>query len=158
MTTAQVQLAALVEWVKASSANKKAPLGKDMIIRGAFAVFLPRALNAPPDPLAVGPEHLPLWIPEQQALAGLPPVPTDPTTSQPRVADRLRHLVWMFEEERFQGALIPLTDPAESLQITLDRHVPALDLDQHAAFFLPVWLFASEDRAWADARLPMVRP
>ncbi|WP_242361888.1 hypothetical protein [Anaeromyxobacter sp. SG17] len=156
MTTAQARLAALAEWVKASSANEKAPLGKDTIVRGAFAVFLPRPLNAPPDPFAVGPEHLPLWIPEQQSIADLPPLPTDPTTSQPRVADRLRHLVWMFDG-RFHGALIPLSDPAEALQTALDRHLPGLDLDHHPALFLPVWQLVGEDWAWADARLPLVR-
>jgi hypothetical protein len=161
MTRAQEQLAALAEWIKQSSARYPTPLaaigrGRDWVEPGPYAVFVPQPLDASPTD-SFAPRHLPLWIPEQQAIPGLPPAAQDEPENQNHVADRLRHLIWMFQSERFRGALIPLTDPAEPLQVALDGHTPGLDLGEHLAVFLPLWNLTGEHRAWADAQLPLVR-
>jgi hypothetical protein len=155
MTQAQERLAALVEWISQSSANDKAPLG-GTIVRGPYALIVPKALDLPPDD-AFAAGHLPLWIPEQQAIPGLPPVTQGEPQCQDHVACRLQHLIWTYQAGRFQGVLIPLTDPAESLQAALDRHAPGLDLEANLALFLPLWRLFGELRAWADAQLPLVR-
>lgn len=158
MALAHERLAKLVDWVKQSSASYPTPLRHDTVDVGPFAVFIPWSLNLAPVPNLVGPGHLPLWIPESQAIAGLPPPPvTESPASQPRLSDRLSHLVWTFGDRRFEGALIPLTNPAESLQTALDRHVPGLDLNLHPALFLPLWPLDADTRAWVDAQLPLVR-
>lgn len=157
MTRAQDRLALLVEWVKQSSASYRTPLGGDWVEPGPYAVIVPQDLDTSPDTSAFAPRHLPLWIPESQALPGLAPVTQGEPENQDHVPERLRHLIWMFQDGRFQGALIPLTDPAESLQTALDRHIPALDLAECPAVFLPLWKLDPKSRIWADAQLPLVR-
>ena len=138
MTEAQTHLAALADWIKASSAPRKTPLGGDTLV-GPFAVLVPLALDQAPAP-TFDPEALPLWIPEAQAPADLPAIDTSAPASQDRKAQRLGHIVWMVQEGRFPGIqLIDLTDPGETLQAALDREAPGLDLDQTAAVFLPRW-------------------
>jgi hypothetical protein len=159
MARAQDRLAALVEWVKQSSASYPTPLGHETAV-GPYAVFISQALNLPPNPCGLGLGHLPLWLPASQAIPALPPLPFDlaePPASQGRAGDRLRHLVWVFEAGRFEGALIPLTDPAEPLQAALDRHVPDLDLAEVPALFLRVWDLNGDDTVWIAPRLPLVR-
>jgi hypothetical protein len=138
MTAAQQALSALADWIKASSAPRKTPLGGDTLV-GPFAVLVPLALDQASAP-TFDPEALPLWIPEAQAPAGLPAIDTSAPASQDRKAQRLAHIVWMVQEGRFPGVqLIDLTDPGETLQAALDREAPGLDLDQTAAVFLPRW-------------------
>ena len=138
MTAAQQALSALADWIKASSAPRKTPLGGDTLV-GPFAVLVPLALGQAPAP-TFDPEALPLWIPEAQAPADLPAIDTSAPASQDRKAQRLGHIVWMVQEGRFPGIqLIDLTDPSETLQAALDREAPGLDLDQTAAVFLPRW-------------------
>ena len=138
MTAAQQALSALADWIKASSAPRKTPLGGDTLV-GPFAVLVPLALDQAPAP-TFDPEALPLWIPEAQAPAGLPAIDTSAPASQDRKAQRLAHIVWMVQEGRFPGVqLIDLTDPSETLQAALDREAPGLDFDQTAAVFLPRW-------------------
>lgn len=155
MTRAQERLAAFVEWVKASSTSYKAPNGRDTVVKGPYAVFIPQALSLPPGP-TFAPEHLPLWIPEQQAVPGLPPFVQDPPMSQPSVADRLGHIVWCFTDGRFEGAILSLTDPDEPLQSVMDRQAPALDLSTHPVLFAPVWGLDVEAAEFLDRRLPLV--
>lgn len=155
MSLAQDRLRELVEWVKASSTDVPAPLGHDTIVRGPYAVFVPQNLNLPPSP-AFDSRHLPLWVPADQSVLGLPSWNVNPPQSQDHTDQRLRHIIWMFESGRFKGALIGLTDPSESLQTALDQQLPGLDLEVTLALFLPLWLLNPEDRAWAEARLPIV--
>ena len=157
MTRAQERLATLVEWVKQSSKDSMAPLGKDRIVYGPYAVFVPQALNLPPEPM-FAPEHLPLWIPEQQATPDLPPFNQDTPLMRGPMDSRLQHIVWKWMDGWFPGALLALTDPAEPLQGVLDRQLPGLDLDDCPAIFLPVWQLRGNDlRAWGLRQLPLVR-
>ncbi len=94
MTAAQERLASFVEWIKASSTPRRAPLGRDVIDPGPQAILVPAALNLPPTP-NFDPKHLPLWIAEQQAVSGLPSFTQDPPTGQGLASDRIRHLIWM---------------------------------------------------------------
>lgn len=138
MTPAQETVTALADWIKASSAPRKTPLGGDTLV-GPFAVLVPLALDQAPTP-TFDPGALPLWIPEAQAPADLPAIDTSAPASQDRKAQRLAHIVWMVQDGRFPGVqLIDLTDPSETLQAALDRQAPGLDLDQTAAVFLPRW-------------------
>jgi hypothetical protein len=138
MTPAQEAVTALADWIKASSAPRKTPLGGDTLV-GPFAVLVPLALNQAPAP-AFDPGALPLWIPDTQAPADLPAIDTSAPASQDHKAQRMGHIVWMVQEGRFPGVqLIDLTDPGETLQTALDREAPGLDLDQTAAVFLPRW-------------------
>ena len=137
MTEAQTHLAALSDWINASSQNYQTRLAT--VERGPFAVLVPLPLDQAPAP-TFDPEALPLWIPEAQAPADLPTIDTSAPASQDRKAQRLGHIVWMVQEGRFPGIqLIDLTDPGETLQAALDRQAPGLDLDQTAAVFLPRW-------------------
>ncbi|MCV4385617.1 hypothetical protein OD793_09760 [Pseudomonas aeruginosa] len=138
MTEAQTHLAALADWIKASSAPRKTPLGGDTLV-GPFAVLVPLALDQAPAP-TFDPEALPLWVLQAQAPADLSAIDTSAPASQDHKAQRLGHIVWMVQEGRFPGIqLIDLTDPSETLQAALDRQAPGLDLDQTAAVFLPRW-------------------
>ncbi|HBO7378315.1 TPA: hypothetical protein VDW17_003029 [Pseudomonas aeruginosa] len=138
MTEAQTHLAPLADWIKASSAPRKTPLGGDTLV-GPFAVLVPLALDQAPAP-TFDPEALPLWVLQAQAPADLPAIDTSAPASQDHKAQRLAHIVWMVQEGRFPGVqLIDLTDPGETLQAALDREAPGLDLDQTAAVFLPRW-------------------
>ena len=137
MTAAQQALSALADWIKASSQNYQTRLAT--VERGPFAVLVPLALDQAPAP-TFDPEALPLWIPEAQAPADLPAIDTSAPASQDHKAQRLAHLIWMVTDARFPNVrLINLTDPAEPLQVALDREAPGLDLDQTAAVFLPRW-------------------
>ncbi|HBP6760455.1 hypothetical protein ACOAOW_13630 [Pseudomonas aeruginosa] len=137
MTAAQQALSALADWIKASSQNYQTRLAT--VERGSFAVLVPLALDQAPAPI-FDPGALPLWIPAAQAPADLPAIDTSAPASQDHKAQRLGHIVWMVQEERFPGVqLIDLTDPSETLQAALDREAPGLDLDQTAAVFLPRW-------------------
>lgn len=137
MTQAQTQLAALADWIKASSAGYKTRLAT--VERGPYAVLVPQALDQAPAP-TFDPEALPMWIPEAQAPADLPAIDTSAPASQDRMPQRLGHIVWMVEDGRFPGLLlIDLTDPEETLQAALDRQAPGLDLEQTAVVFLPRW-------------------
>lgn len=156
MATAQERLAVLVEWVQLSSARRPTPLGRDWIEPGPWAVFVPQALNLPPTP-TFDAKHLPLWIPSQQAMLDLPPFNVAAPTGQGSMADRLKHLLWKFQDGLFSGALLALTEPQEPLQSALDRQLPSLDLGQYPALFLPVWSLPTEDRTWALAQLPVLR-
>lgn len=138
MTPAQEAVTALADWIKASSAPRKTPLGGDTLV-GPFAVLVPLALDQAPAP-TFDPEALPLWVLQAQAPADLPAIDTSAPASQDHKAQRLAHIVWMVQEGRFPGVqLIDLTDPGETLQAALDREAPGLDLDQTAAVFLPRW-------------------
>jgi hypothetical protein len=138
MTQAQDAITALADWIKASSAPRKTPLGGDTLV-GPYAVLVAQDLALPPAP-SFDPEALPLWIPEAQAPADLPPIDIGAPASQDHMAQRLAHLIWMVTDARFPNVrLINLTDPAEPLQVALDREAPGLDLDQTAAVFLPRW-------------------
>lgn len=138
MTQAQDAITALADWIKASSAPRKTPLGGDTLV-GPYAVLVAQDLALPPAP-TFDPEALPLWMPEVQAPADLPAIDTSAPASQDHKAQRLGHIVWMVQEGRFPGVqLIDLTDPGETLQAALDREAPGLDLDQTAAVFLPRW-------------------
>lgn len=137
MTEAQTHLAALADWIKASSQNYQTRLAT--VERGPFAVLVPLALDQAPAP-TFDPEALPLWVLQAQAPTDLPPIDTSAPASQDRKAQRLGHVVWMVQDGRFPGIqLIDLTDPSETLQAALDRQAPGLDLDQTAAVFLPRW-------------------
>jgi hypothetical protein len=159
VTRAQEKLAALAEWFMECSEPIPPPL-HGTVTRGSHAVFVPQRLELPPNDGGLSREHLPVFIPDSQAVASLPTMPTTgsctPTRSFPRVAadratdpdgqgraaDRLHHIVWRFQngdEPRCKGALIPLTNPAEPLRAALDRAFPGLDLAQHPALFLPMW-------------------
>jgi hypothetical protein len=131
VTKAQQQLAALVEWVKASSCDRMAPLGKARIVYGPYAVFVPQSLALAPGP-TFAPEHLPLWLPEQQSIPGLPPFTHDPQPGQGPASSRLRHIVWCWMDARFQGGLLGMTDPEEPLQNALGRQLPAFDLNENS--------------------------
>lgn len=138
MTQAQDAITALADWIKASSAPRKTPLGGDTLV-GPFAVLVPLALDQAPAP-TFDPGALPLWVLQAQAPADLPAIDTSAPASQDHKAQRLGHIVWMVQEGRFPGIqLIDLTDPGETLQAALDREAPDLDLDQTAAVFLPRW-------------------
>lgn len=137
MTTAQQALSALADWIKASSQNYQTRLAT--VERGPFAVLVPLALDQAPAP-TFDPEALPLWIPAAQAPADLPAIDIGAPASQDHMAQRLAHLIWMVTDARFPNVrLINLTDPAESLQVALDREAPGLDLDQTAVVFLRGW-------------------
>ena len=137
MTEAQTHLAALSDWINASSQNYQTRLAT--VERGPFAVLVPLALDQAPAP-TFDPEALPLWVLQAQAPADLPAIDTSAPASQDHKAQRLAHIVWMVQEGRFPGVqLIDLTDPSETLQAALDRQAPGLDLDQTAAVFLPRW-------------------
>lgn len=155
MTTAQRRLGMFVEWIVASSRDAKAPLGKDTIVYGPYAVFVPQELSEPPNP-TFAPEHLPLWIPNQQSIPGLPPSTQDPPLSRGSPDSRVRHIVWKWLDGWFQGALIGLPDPTETLRASLDRHLPGLDLVEHAAIFMPLWPLAPEVRGWVERQLPIL--
>ena len=71
---------------------------------------------------------------------------------------RLRHVVWLTQDARFELALVGLTDPAEPLRAALDRQLPGLDLAEYPAVFAPLWTLAAEHRAYAEQRLPLARP
>ena len=138
MTTVQQALSALADWIAASSAPRKTPLGGDTLV-GPFAVLVVQDLSLTPAPLQHE-DGLPLWLSPDQAPQDLQPLPDAPPTSQDHKAQRLGHIVWMVQEGRFPGIqLIDLTDPSETLQAALDREAPGLDLDQTAAVFLPRW-------------------
>lgn len=138
MTQAQNAITALADWIKASSAPRKTPLGGDTLV-GPYAVLVPLALDQAPAP-TFDPGALPLWIPAAQAPADLPAIDTSAPASQDHKAQRLGHIVWMVQEGRFPGIqLIDLTDPSETLQAALDREAPGLDLDQTAVVFLRGW-------------------
>jgi len=138
MTQAQDAITALADWIKASSAPRKTPLGGDTLV-GPYAVLVAQDLALPPAP-SFDPEALPLWIPEAQAPADLPPIDIGAPASQDHMAQRLAHLIWMVTDARFPNVrLINLTDPAEPLQVALDREAPGLDLDQTAVVFLRGW-------------------
>ncbi|MBI5070376.1 MAG: hypothetical protein HZB56_19240 [Deltaproteobacteria bacterium] len=133
-----------------------APLGKDVIHRGPYAVFVPQNLNLAPTPnFAAG--HLPLWLPAEQAVPSTPTFTQPAPENQDHVAMRLRHIHWMFTEGRFEGALLALTDPDESLGSALDRQLPGLDLSEFPALFLPVWRLDAEHRTWLEGHLPLLR-
>lgn len=154
MTEAQTRLAALSDWINASSESYQTRLAN--VERGPFAVLVPRALDQAPAP-TFDPEALPMWIPAAQAPADLPAIDTSAPASQDRMPQRLRHVVWKQQDGQFPGvALIGLTDPAETLQAVLDREAPGLDLAQTAAVFLPLWGLATEDTAFATNLLPLL--
>ncbi len=138
MTEAQTHLAALPDWIKASSAPRKTSLGGDTEV-GPFAVLVPLAADQAPAP-TFNPGALPLWVLQAQAPADLPAIDTSAPASQDHKVQRLGHIVWMVQDGRFPGIqLIDLTDAGETLQAALDREAPGLDLDQTAAVFLPRW-------------------
>lgn len=156
MTLAQERLAAFVAWLNESSASDKAPNGRDTIVRGPYALVVPADLSQPPGS-SFAPEHLPLWTPAQQAVPGLPSITADPPPCQPRVADRLRHIIWMFEQGRFAGAILSLTDPGEPLQAVMARQASALDLATHPVLFAPLWDLDADTRDLLDRHLPLIR-
>jgi hypothetical protein len=159
MARAQDHLAAMVEWVRQSSASYKTPLGHDTKV-GRWAVFIPQDLALPPNQAGLDLGYVPLWLPTSQAIPAIPSLPinpAEPPASQGRASDRLNHLVWVFEAGRFDGALIPVIDAAEPLQTALDRHAHGLDLTEVPALFLRVWGLGGDDTAWLAARLPLVR-
>jgi hypothetical protein len=147
----------LVEWVEASSTSYKAPLGKDTVIRGPWCILIPQALNQPPSPSTFDPAHLPLYLPEQQAFAGMSPWNVAPPQNQQAAAARLRHLIWMLMDLRFHGALLGLSDTQSTLQSVLDAQAPGLDLGELPVLFLPLWILDAEGRAWAESKLPLIR-
>lgn len=154
MTPAQEQIAALSDWITASSKDRKSPLG-DRIPVGPWAVLIPQSLDAVPGPeLPEG--NLPLWIPEEQAVSGLPPTPDTAPENQDVMIQRLNHLVWIFEEGRFTGALVGLTDPQETLLAALQREMPGYDLSQYPVLFIPLWALATGDRQRLTGKLPLV--
>lgn len=157
MTTAQQRLAKLVEWVVASSQDRMAPLGKDRIVYGPYAVFVPQDLTLPPSP-TFAPELLPLWLSAQQAIPGIPAYTQAAPLSRGRLDSRLRHLAWKWQDRWFQGALLGLTDPAEPLQSVLDRQLPDLDLSTHPALFAPLWDLDAGTRTFLERLLPLVTP
>lgn len=96
MTEAQTHLAALSDWIKASSAPRKTPLGGDTEV-GPFAVLVPLAADQAPAP-TFNPEALPLWVLQAQAPADLPAIDTSAPASQDHKAQRLGHIVWTVQE------------------------------------------------------------
>jgi hypothetical protein len=155
MTRAQERLATFVEMIVATSAKCRAPLGRDMIVRGAFAVFVAQPLSLPPGP-TFDPLHLPIWIPEQQSIPGLPPFDQDPPSGQGARATRVRSIAWLFEARRYEGALLGLRDPGEPLQGVLERQAPTLDLAEWPAIFVPVWNLDGDTMAFLARRVPLV--
>lgn len=156
MSRAQEQLRALQQWIDSASTSYRTTLGNYTVERGPYAVVLPQSLDLPPAASCPS-ESLPLWVPEQQEIPGLPPFALEPPMSQGYVSSRLRHIVWMFMQGRFKGALIALEDPEEPLQSALDRQLPSLELDEQLVLFLPVFLLTGEDRVWVGAQLPVLR-
>jgi hypothetical protein len=156
VSTAQDRLATFVEWVKASSARRPAPLGRDWIDPGPYAVFVPHSLSLPPPP-SFGPRHLPIWIPAEQAIPNLPTFNQPEPENQDHAPKRLRHVLWTFADGRFEGAVLGLTDPAEPLQAVLDRKLPGLDLTAVPVLFVPLWTLGPADRSWASAQVPVLR-
>lgn len=154
MTSAQVGIAALADWVKASSTNVPTPLGKDFIVRGAYAVLVPQSLDLPPTPSDFDPRHLPLWIPADQAPPGLPPWNVGPPENQDHAAARLRHIVWRAVDRLFDVKLIGLASPAATLRSVLDAQAPGFDLATQAAIFVALWTVPPDDRAHVEVQLP----
>ena len=154
MTKAQEQLATFVAWVNASSQDEESPLG-DKIVKGPHSVIVPQDLALPPGP-SFAPEHLPLWIPSEQSIPELLPFTQAPPPGQDHTDSRLRHLVWSFQDRRFQGALLGLIDPEEPLQSVLDRQLPGLDLTLHLALFLPLWPVGAKTKTWVVTNLPIL--
>ncbi|GAO01825.1 hypothetical protein [Anaeromyxobacter sp. PSR-1] len=155
MTLAQERLATFAEWVVASSRDCTSPLG-DRIIKGPYAIFVPLDLAlAPSQTFAT--EHLPLWIPEQQVIPNLPLCTQSTPQSQGRRAGRLRHIVWSFNQGRFEGAILGLTDRGEPLQSVMERQAPTLDLATYPVLFAPLWDLDAETRTFLDRRLPVIR-
>lgn len=154
MTQAKTRLTALADWIKASSQSYKTPLGGNTEV-GPYAVLVPLKLDQAPAP-TFDPEALPLWIPEAQAVANLPTIQTGAPASQDHMTQRLLHLIWMFQEKRFEGAVIGLIDPAESLQAVLNREAPDLDLTLWPVIFIPLWGLATAHRPFATRQLPFI--
>ena len=154
MSRAQDRLAPLVEWVKTSSASEKSPLG-DTIIRGPWAVFVPSALDVPPVDIAAG--HLPLYLPTAQLVPGTPTHLQAEPQNQDCVGHRLRHVIWVVEDGRFDITLLGLSDPYESLQSALDRQAHGLDLAETPVLFLRCWSLPADDWAYVAGKLPAVR-
>jgi hypothetical protein len=155
MTLAQSRLSKFLDWIRLSSATERSPLGKDVILRGHYAVFCPQYLTLPPTQ-TVAPAHLPLWLPEEQATPGLPSLTEPPPIGQASPAERLSHIVFCFQDRRFEGALVPLTDREEPLSDALDRHLPELDLETVPLLFVPTWILGNVDRTWLVRQLPLV--
>lgn len=139
MTAAQAAIAGLAAWIAASSAERKAPLGNDVVVVGPFATLIPQSLGLAPSPI-LDSEALLLWIPEQQAPPGLPPIDTAAPTGHQRKAYRRAELDWRASDNLLFGVrLVPLSDPGETLAAALDREAPGLNLDVTAVVFVPHW-------------------
>lgn len=138
MTTVQQALSALADWIAASSAPRKTPLGGDTLV-GPFAVLVVQDLSLTPAPLQHE-DGLPLWLSPDQAPQDLQPLPDAPPTSQDHKAQRLAHLLWKEQDGQFPGVqFIRVASGAETLQQALDREAPGLDLNLTAVAFYPGW-------------------
>lgn len=136
---AKDRIAELSNWIKASSEDRKSPLG-DKIECGPYAVLVPLALDAAPGS-AFDASALPVWIPEAQAPASLPTIQTGAPANQDRITERAAHLLWCLEQGRLPAmAVVGLESPSDTLQAAIDRDgLSGLDLDSVPLLGLAMW-------------------
>jgi hypothetical protein len=169
---ARENLAKFSAWIQASSQSYPTPLAlkkhargeesDECVERGPYTLIIPRDLALAP--LSdLHPEHAPVYIPEQtafdsngKAVVRLPDYHVPPPVNQDLVRSRLRAVVWTArQDEVFSASLVPLTNPAETLQSALDRAFPfGLNLGRYLTLFIPVYLVSDANRPWFDSSLP----
>lgn len=172
MTTATTRLAAMAAWLDKSSANKRSPMGDNVLV-GRFAEILPWDFDELPTTDFA--EHaLPLFLPMDQATGVALPEVADLTApaGQQRAFFRLNHLCFRLADAALdlpwrghaEGdklplcAVVGLSDPAMTLWDAVDAAGGAgVDLNALPLLCAPLWAMSPKERAELLAtRLPFI--
>ena len=157
MNLAQQRLGELADWIERSSASRRTPLGGRISV-GPWAVIVPADVAAPPEP-EFDAKAFPIFVPAAQAESvAIGAIDTSAPDSQPRMGDRLAHLVWKMEAGDLPpAAVIGLESADQPLQDAIAAAgADALDLTAFPLLCVPLWALSPGEYAAISGKLPML--
>jgi hypothetical protein len=151
MTPAQADIAAISDWLTASSRMRRTPLGKDRILVGPYATLLPVDPESTdwPDLSELAENGLALLVPTGQMPAKMPKARIDmPPHGHPALAERVRHLLANKLGVDLPDVLtVALSSPAQSvLDVLAGEGLADIDLDAVACLCVPLWVLPADLR------------
>lgn len=151
MTPAQADIAAISDWLTASSRMRRTPLGKDRVLVGPWATLLPVDPESTdwPDLSELAENGLALLVPAGQMPAKMPKARIDmPPHGHPALVERVRHLLANKLGVDLPDVLtMALSSPAESvLDVLAGEGLADIDFATVPCLCVPLWAIPLADR------------
>jgi len=147
----------LAAWIALNSRSKRSPMS-GTISAGPWAVIVPSDVAEPPMP-GFDPKAFPIFVPAEQAEGvAIGVIDTAAPDSQPRLSDRLSHLIWRVQDRTLPAvAIIGLESPVEPLEEAIvAAGADTLDLDVVPLLCVPLRVLQPDEYEAIGGKLPLL--